>query len=166
VPLAVARKELAATPAFSRAAQLMGLASRMDSIYWLRLVGEFWAVTDGDRRALTGHLLSLDDWHPMMNKAERMEWSALPVTFTAWRGCYEGFNEGGLSFHLDRDTARSFPFMARYRIAGGVPVLLRVQVRREHCIVKLDHGESEIVARCVEVLRKVTQGYGKGDGWL
>lgn len=154
-----ARQAVQEVSAFERLSVLADLHSRMTPVLWLRLVGEFWAVADGDRRKLSALLLAHPDWHPMMNKAEAREWRFLPSSFVAWRGCYAGLNEGGLSFSLERETARVFPFLARYRRDDAPAIALRVFVQREECALKMYGGETEILARSVEVLSSVRLRY-------
>lgn len=150
--MADAREALTQAGAYARPALLVSLHDNMTPQLWLRLVGEFWSVSDGDRSRLSALLLSFDDWHPMMDADEARAWAALPCRFVAWRGCHEGVNEAGLSYSLERDTARQFPFMARYRNALAQPLLIRALVDRANCILKQERGEVEVLAARVQLL--------------
>jgi len=154
--IAIGRQEAFKVTAFTRAAVLVGLHGHMDTRLWLRLVGEFWASTDGDKRALVGLIRAYGDWRPMMNREEARAWRNLPARFYAWRGCYEGFNEDGLSYTTDNDSARAYPFLARYRMAGFVPVLRCVSIDKDDCIVKVDRCQAELLARAVSEHDRLT----------
>lgn len=147
--IAAARLQAFGATAFTRAAVLVNLHGQMERPMWLRLVGEFWTTTEGDKRELVRLMRTYDDWAPMMLRHESRVWSALPEWFQSWRGCYQGFNEDGPSYTTDRDEARDCPFLARYRMAGMVPLLRSVWVNRADCIVKMDRGKAEILARVV-----------------
>ncbi|HEY4081350.1 MAG TPA: hypothetical protein VGM81_11670 [Burkholderiaceae bacterium] len=154
--ITAARLEALKATAFTRAAVLVSLHDRMDGRMWLRLVGELWATTEGDKREVVRLMRPFDDWQPMMQRSEVRVWRALPDWFHAWRGCYAGFNEEGPSYTTDRDAARAYPFVARYRMAGLMPVLRCVWISREDCIVKMDHGRAEVLARVANEWHRVS----------
>lgn len=156
--IASARLEAFGATAFTRASVLVGLHGRMDKLLWLRLAGEFWTTTEGDKRELVKLLRTYGDWRPMMLRHEARAWHDLPDWFHAWRGCYVGFNEDGPAYTTDREAARAYPFVARYRMAGFAPVLRCVWISREDCIVKMDQGRAEVLARIVNEWSRVTLG--------
>ncbi|QPF74468.1 hypothetical protein G8A07_17115 [Roseateles sp. DAIF2] len=116
---------------------------------WLWLAGEFWATTEGGKRELVGLLRTYDDWRPMMRRHEARTWQDLPEWLPAWRGYDAGFNEDGLAYTMDREMARACPFVARYRMAGLMLVLHCVWISKEDCIIKMDQGRTEVLARIV-----------------
>lgn len=153
--IAMARLEAFKATAFTRAATLVSLHCRMDSLMWLRLAGEFWTTTEGDKRELVNLLRTYEDWRPMMQRHEARAWQDLPDWFRAWRGCYAGFNEDGPAYTVDREAARAYPFAARYRMAGLMPVLRCVWISKADCIVKMDQGRPAVLARIVNEWNRV-----------
>ncbi len=157
--IVVGRQAAFRATAFTRAAVLAGLHGHMEAFLWLRLVGEFWTTTEGDKRELVELLRAHEDWAPMMKRRERLVWDDLPDWFRAWRGCYEGYNEGGLSYSMEREEARDYPFVARYRMAGLVPILRCAWVSKLDCIVKMDRGRVEVLAHAVNEIDRVVLDY-------
>jgi hypothetical protein len=140
-PLADARELLSRTRAYFRPAVLVELHSALPAHLWLRMVGEFWCRTEGDRGRLVELMRTEPSWQNLMTTPpESAVWSNLPVTFTAWRGCHRGLNA----------AARRFPFMGRFRDDRAEPVLIEATVERDACALKVDSGVMEIlVARTV-----------------
>lgn len=153
-----ARVQLQKAYAYERPGILEGLHLHMRPHLWLRLVGEFWALLDGDRRPLTVLLKQCDDWRHLMNDAEARGWKALPGSLFAWRGCYAGLNEDGLSFSLDNAPARAAPFVPRYRYNHAQPVLLYVRIDKEECVLKVHRGQPELLVRSFEELDRLRLG--------
>lgn len=149
--LADARDLLSLTRAHSRPAVLVELHAMLPAHLWLRMVGEFWSRIEGDRTRLIELMRTEPAWQELMTRPpESAVWSNLPETFTAWRGCYRGLNETGVSFTLREADARRFPFMGRFRDDRAEPVLIEATVEREACAVKVDSGVMEVlVARTV-----------------
>lgn len=149
--LADARDLLSLTRAHFRPAVLVELHAALPAYLWLRMVGEFWCRIEGDRARLIELMRAEPAWRELMTKPpESAVWSNLPETFTAWRGCYRGLNETGVSFTLHEADARRFPFMGRFRDDRAEPVLIEATVEREACAVKVDAGVMEVlVARTV-----------------
>lgn len=157
--MADARALLSRTRAHLRAPVLVELHSALLAHRWLRLVGEFWPRIEGDRARLAELMRQEPVWRGLMTmRLESLVWSRLPDTFTAWRGCYRGLNEDGVSYSLSEAAARGFPFMGRFRDDFGEPVLIEATIGRGACAVKIDSGVLEVLAartvsRTVQPLR-------------
>lgn len=149
--MADARELLTRTRAYFRPAVLVELHNVLPLHQWLRLVGEFWCRIEGERTGLSELLRATPAWRGLMTApVESALWSHLPATFTAWRGCYRGLNEAGLSYSLCEATASRFPFMGPFRDDHVEPVLIEATVERDACAVKVDSGVMEVlVARAV-----------------
>jgi hypothetical protein len=121
------------------------LMGEMEWEEWLTLLGEVWtgcAAVGLSRR-------HLESWLPrgpipqMMTKVEQAALDALPDRVTIYRGCGP-VNERGLSWSLDRDMAKRFPFLPRYRTA--VPMLLTGTIRKSRITaLKLGVDEQEVI---------------------
>ncbi len=158
-----ARRESAMANSYSRLEIVMGWSPqtcfegpklRIDR--WWRLLGEEWSTCDNIaewsdvlrelmRRAPPRHL------GLMMDNAEREALAKMPDELTIWRGCYP-FNADGLSWSTTREVAARFPLLNRYRVDGQVPILIEARVRRQHAVLKLDRGESEVITWCPTVV--------------
>jgi hypothetical protein len=117
---------------------------------WLRLVRDVWSSIDGDRRQLVEHVRQEVEetdhaLHHLMTPGVRRKLAALPEHVAAYRGCYEGINDDGVSYSLDRDVAVRFPTLMRYRIDGETPVLLTRTLIRNMCFLVDGRDEHEIV---------------------
>jgi hypothetical protein len=162
--LAAARRECQFANSYSRLevalqwcpmTQLDGPKLRADA--WWRLLGEQWSMCD-NIAAWSDVLRALLAQAPrhqveqMMDQAERETLAAMPAEFTVWRGCY-AFNLDGLSWSTNRAIAAGFPFLNRYRRGDASPLLVEAVCRRGEAILKLDRGESEVIAHRVKLLR-------------
>ncbi len=141
-----ARALLSGTRGHLRAPVLVELYGMLPAHRWLRLVGEFWSRIEGERGPLAKLMQQEPGWRGLMtSRLERLAWAHLPDTFTAWRGCYHGLNETGVSFTLREADARRFPFMGRFRDDRAEPVLIEATVERASSAVKVDAGVMEVL---------------------
>lgn len=116
---------------------------------WLRILGREWSGCDNIHAfvPLLRVLLANVDLADMMTPAERRRLAGLPKTFTAYRGCYAGLNEDGVSYSLHRDEALRFAgHYMRYRAEGRTPVLVTARCQRSRSVLKLDRDEQEVIA--------------------
>lgn len=134
---------------FSRLEAIIGFDWMMNRRSWLRLLGEYWTISD--------NLYVWDEWLRellpkrttllMMNQQERAAWQEIPATVTVYRGCSE-INMMGLSWSLCPKIAAKFPTLMRYAPpTGQQPLLLTGQVAKSRITaIKLDRDEQEIIA--------------------
>jgi hypothetical protein len=100
----------------------------------------------GDNVGTLPHFRHGSSRHWARFRQRAVSFGYLPATFTAWRGCYRGLNETGLSYALREADARRFPFMGRFRDDRSEPVLIEARVERDACAVKVDSGVMEVLA--------------------
>lgn len=148
-----ARENVKYCNSYSRLPHLISFACRMDYTQWLSLLGEEWSSCDNVGQYADmlidetpfGDLLdmpTLGKW--MMTDDERRDLAALPETLTIYRGCY-ALNKWGLSWTMDIEAARKFPFLNRYQ-QGGQALIVTAQIRRSEIIaLKNDRNECEVI---------------------
>jgi hypothetical protein len=121
--------------------------------YW-RVLGSVW--TDADH----GILPELDSWIEalegwvggveltgranFMEEGEHAALSALPETFTVYRGCAARRNEAGCSWTVNRSLAQWFADRRTSRGYQGI-VIERVVTRSQIFALKLDREEAEVI---------------------
>ena len=81
------------------------------------------------------------------------EYLALPDELTVFRGCY-AFNDDGICFSTDKQTAINFVNHARYKADGNQPILLTGKVKKADCLFFNDRKESEILSLSVEIVKR------------
>lgn len=128
---------------------------------WLAVLGDRWTTCDNpsryadDLRLNTPFGLVADGMIPnsiMMSPAERECLNSLPEEFPIFRGCYN-FNRKGISWSLDQEVARRFPYMHRFHRPGRTPLLIEAAVQKRDVIAfKMDRDEAEVVALRSEVV--------------
>jgi hypothetical protein len=153
--VAEARQEISLCDSFSRLPSIIALRGRMERADWLALLGQHWTICDNVSRfrsLLKSPYFLPDETEPaMMTPEELAALAALPERVTVYRGADRGINERGLSWALERATAARFPTLTRYLARN--PVLVTGTVQRGRIVaLKLDRGESEVIARAVKVL--------------
>ena len=121
---------------------------------WLTLLGEEWSGCDNisqhkewlvKKSPLKQAMYEPDLRRFLMTTDELAAYDALRGPISLWRGCYAN-NKRGLSWSRDRAAAIRFPTLHRYQ-QDGQPLLLEAKAKRRDIIaVKLDRGESEIIA--------------------
>ena len=130
-----------------RLAEILKLRILMTKQDWLTLLGERWSSFDkiGTHAAELKRFFQPVTHREMMTDEEYEFLSSLPETFTIWRGAHRPQNVDGLSWSLNPDTAKIFPFLDKYRFCGE-PVLVEKLAHKARVIaVKLDGDESEVI---------------------
>jgi hypothetical protein len=113
-------------------------------------LGEAWSMCDNvsfyrcSLRRLLGSATP-QELDAMMSSDERAALAAMPPSFEVWRGCY-AINRAGMSWTLDRECAKRFPTLSRYKRPGDQPLLRMGKVRRDRAVLKLDRSEKEVIA--------------------
>lgn len=109
-----------------------------------------WSSCDGVTQHLVDLRTTFKKRHPnwwrcgLMTSQELEAFRRLPRKFTVYRGCRKA-DDTGISWTLNRDVARKFPFYPRY-LTDGDPVLLTGQIERKDALaLKMDRGEDEII---------------------
>jgi hypothetical protein len=152
------------TDSYSRIGTIQSVAPVMSKYYWFKMLGELWGNCDN----IAKHQHELLDQSPladtdepilvMMNDEEQEIFAELPDVFDLYRGCYEGINEDGFSFSVDKDIAKEFPTLNRYRRTDSRPLLIHGRVNKNNIIAfKNDRDEEEVIVRgdCVNVVERV-----------
>ncbi|MDY0744780.1 hypothetical protein SNE35_09685 [Paucibacter sp. R3-3] len=147
--LEVASAECGKLPDDKRLARALGLRLQMDELAYYELLGRhlgaagaIWPIKNELRRDLSTR--DLDNLFVMMTPEEFGRWEQLPDRLTVYRGCYWE-NKDGLAWSLDEKEAVRFPNMVRYRREAS-PLLVRGQVLRDRCVLKLCDGRADIFA--------------------
>lgn len=143
-----------------RLPKLLELRQTLPVRSWLRLLGESWDLCDNiadylDEILFESPIKDMDGpVRAMMEKVEWREFLDFPETLIIYRGCYEGINDDGCCWSLDRDIAASFPFLARYRQEDAKAVLLHGSVWKHDIIAyKNSRNEREIIIRTCDIDR-------------
>ena len=131
---------------YSRMGTLVDLADELSRDDWHAVLGREWSCCDniGAYRATLRRLLPTHGpVRPMMTADEQAAYDALPERITVYRGC-DTHNMRGASWSLDRDVARRFPFLMRYRAAR--PLLVTATVLKSRVLaLKLDRSETVVI---------------------
>ena len=80
----------------------------------------------------------------MMNKEELVFYEKLPKTLEIYRGCYD-FNQDGLSWSLDKEIAKGFISLNRYKQEKKIPLLVSGLASKKDVVIKLDRDEQEVI---------------------
>lgn len=151
-----ASRECAMAHSFNRLGRLLRLSEDLSDRDSYRLLGEYWSRCDNIwqyREQIQGLL----DFAPkngrawMMSQQERSVLRRMPAEITVYRGCYD-FNTTGLSWTTDKDLAEKFPSLNRYYHHGRKAQVLMGTASKDHCVLKLDRDESEIICAHVRVV--------------
>lgn len=104
-----------------RLPRLLELRKNLPARSWLRLLGESWTLADNVRdypNQIFSEPPIADIDGPIRAMMDQDEWRAFlafPETLQIYRGCYEGINEDGCCWSLDRNVAAMFPTSVGYR---------------------------------------------------
>lgn len=144
---------------YQRMGRLMDLKKKLWPPTWLKLLGEYWSLCDNvwryaDRILFEKPISNIDGpVREMMNDEEWKDFMLLPDRLEIFRGCYEGLNEDGICYSLDKGIAASFPTLNGYRVQGKQPILLHGLVNKSEVVAyKNDRGEREIIIRECQIL--------------
>ena len=125
---------------------------------WLRLLGESWSAADNIAAYIPQLLFeppisNMDGpIRAMMSHDEWEEFLSFPETLEIYRGCYEGVNENGCCWSLDKNIARRFPTLVRYRRSNANAILRHGTVWKHEIIAyKNDRNEREVIIRTCDV---------------
>ena len=147
--LAGAERLLTYHDSYSRLRQIIRFAGMMNRRSWLRLLGEYWPISDNlhSWRDVLRLFVPSRTTLLLMNEEERAAWHDLPAVVTVYRGCSD-INMDDLSWSLCPEVATRFPTLGRYTPpAGHRPLLVTGQVAKSRiAAVKLDRSEQEIIA--------------------
>jgi hypothetical protein len=131
---------------FNRMGMVLSLRNRMDEGDWLTLLGEEWDTCDNiwqHMHELRRVLGSVGPLLPMMTPEEQVVYAALPNRLTIYRGC-SARRLTGASWSLDREVARRFPSLNRYRVEDPVLVIAKVW-KHDVLAFKSAREEQEII---------------------
>lgn len=153
--MAALREHIKFANSYTRLPKLIEISGLCEWSDWMTVLGEEWTVCDN----IGSHLFDLIEDSPfadavdqpelgrrwLMTLEEQAAWESLPEVVTIWRGCYAA-NKWGLSWSTDKEVARRFPSLHRYR-QDCQPLLVKATVRRDDIIAfKHDRSEWEVVA--------------------
>lgn len=135
---------------YTRLGAVLRLENNLSRSDFLRLLGEHWTGCDNirayrkDLRRILGKFGPLRE---MMNEVENAAYDNLRGNssniVTIYRGCNR-LNQNGISWTVNKDTAKRFPFLNRYRCAN--PRVVTATVLKEQILaVKLDRTEEEVI---------------------
>ena len=141
-----------------RLPRLLEMRKDLPTRSWLRLLGESWTLTDNVRDYVNQILFEppiADMDGPIRAMMDQDEWRgflALPETLQIYRGCYEGINDDGCCWSLDRNIAANFPTLVRYQRTDSQAVVLHGTVWKHEIIAhKISRNESEIIIRTCDI---------------
>lgn len=127
---------------------------------WFQQLGEWWCNCDNIAAyrddlvkifSLTRKCTKTSKIDPMMTSEELAAFDALPDEIEIYRGCYAN-NKNGLSWSLDAEVARTFPFLNRYRQRDAEALLLKATVKKKDVVaIKLEREEAEIITAKAKV---------------
>jgi hypothetical protein len=132
----------------------------MDRNLWLATVGLNWSSFDNvwEYREKLLNLfqgLTRKQFDLLMDEDEINCLNKMPESIDIFRGCYE-INKNGISWTTKREIAEEFTTLNRYRIDGGIPLLLEATFPRSHAVLKLHRQEFEIIVTDLALLRPVS----------
>lgn len=132
----------------------------MDRNLWLETVGLNWSSFDNvwEYREKLLNLfqgLTRKQFDLLMDEDEINCLNKMPESIDIFRGCYE-INKNGISWTTKREIAEEFTTLNRYRIDGGIPLLLEATFPRSHAVLKLHRQEFEIIVTDLALLRPVS----------
>ncbi len=156
--LANLQKALLRCDSYSRLPTLLSYADSIEPSKWLKLLGENWDICDNVSEYLPKILTEspvAERSDPITEMMEQSEIEVLEKLFDGddtpldiYRGCYRGFNENGHCYSLSEKVAARFPFLNRYRVSGGEPILRKSFVCKNDIVAyKNGRKEHEIIVR-------------------
>jgi hypothetical protein len=128
---------------------LMCAYDDMDKVRWLSAIGRHWSHFDNIAKyksELTWRFenVTREELDLMMNKEELVFYEKLPKTLEIYRGCYD-FNQDGLSWSLDKEIAKGFISLNRYKQEKKIPLLVSGLASKKDVVIKLDRDEQEVI---------------------
>lgn len=128
---------------------LMCVYDDMDRVKWLSAIGKHWSGFDNigeykSELAWRFENITREELDLLMNKEELVFYEKLPKTLEIYRGCYD-FNQDGLSWSLDKEIAKGFTGLNRYKQENKIPLLISGQVLKKDVVINLDRGEQEVI---------------------
>jgi hypothetical protein len=134
---------------YSRLPTLLAVSDRIKKELFFSLLGDIWSDSDNVskyKEVLKNKFIHAKRCHLdlMMNKSELIEFSQLPEILEIYRGCYPD-NIDGFSWSLDKNIAKSFTEINRYKRDCWPPLLLRGYINKSKSIYKQTRNESEII---------------------
>lgn len=141
---------------FERLGFVFEQIDNLSAVEWFKLLGCAWSTCDNI--GLYGFEFgcspfSETDNFPnplrgMMDEVENKSYDAIGETITVYRGCYEGLNEDGFSWSIDKDVATSFIKNNRYHQNDFNSLVITATFSRDVvAAIKLNRNEFEIIIR-------------------
>lgn len=134
---------------YERLPNLMCVYDDMDKVRWLSAIGRHWSLFDNIAEYKSDlswrfENITREELDLLMNKEELVFYEKLPKTLEIYRGCYV-FNQDGLSWSLDKEIARGFTSLNRYKQKNKTPLLVSGLVSKKDVVINLDRREQEVI---------------------
>lgn len=147
LPLEKVKKILVFEDSYTRLPKLLSLRLKMEQKTWLSVLGELWTAIDNlseHKDELKTILAKNGPLAEMMTKDEQALYETFPEVLEVYRGCGPD-NRNGVSWSLDKEVARKFPFLNHYKQV--YPAVITGTVKKKNILaVKLDRDEKEIIS--------------------